>query len=716
MRTRVRKRRFFGFEPLESRAMLAGDVTVRVDGSDLVVTGDDNPNTVLIEGTGIAGQYVIQGDDTNVFYNGQLQGAAFIVTGATGNIIVDLNDGDDSLGINNVNVDRLIIDTDDGADIIGIGAFAAFANLSPGGTPPLPTGPEVNNGNLIDNDVPVATIGHFEINSLAGGESRAGGFTAQGQTLLFANADFIFDYFSYVDVGSDGGGVRLGATTITQPPTLVSPDVVQSAGTFQGQNGLVQWIATTSIANGDTRIQNSITFVGRSQTDQNGDGTLDPGPLGNLRFISYLDEDVGAPDDDIMYFSGTPGSANFKVFTVDGPQRVGFAQSGIYSAGPQLVNATWDGWAADEFSDLRSAITGAGTTYSPAGNIDLTDLPAAADPDLGQIFGPGDVTTAFAWTVNPQATTATITTFLEFVPRGQPAGINESDGSVGVNELLQINSGRGADLLALVRVFGDATWDINLGDDNDTTSNLTDNNPDNDRIAGIALDDQAYVYLASGGDIDINGGSGDDLVNINYLTTNGTLVVDGVTGNDVISINGSVFNDDVLLLGGSGNDTVALDFSRQDGGRDALTQIDSGAGNDFILFARSLFGESEVQIRSGGGSDRVIVGLYYADALGNLATGGNVVHILRVDTGADNDVADIRANVLDDLFAVFGGGDDDVTVAFNQINSPNSTLLDGGGGFDELFLAGNLFSEHTSIIGFESVNPFLPDGDSETPG
>ncbi|MEX2139733.1 MAG: hypothetical protein WD894_10760 [Pirellulales bacterium] len=731
MKTLVRtRRRLFGFEPLESRAMLAGDVTVSVEGDNLIVIGDDNPNTVFIEGASVAGSYVIESDDgTNLFFNGQLQGGAFIVTEAGGKIIIDLNGGDDTLGINNISVDQLIIETDDGDDLVGLGAFAALANLAldgdGGGNGVLPTGPEETNGTLIDNDVPDETIGHFEIQVLDGGESRQGGFTAQGRTLLFANADFIFDYFSFVDVGSNGQGQRLGETTITQAATLIDDDVVESRGFFFGDSEQrINWVVTTSIADGDTRIATSITFSVAPPLEEVPPGENEllqieqEGPtLGNLRFISYLDEDVGSVADDIMFLSGTPGSAEFKVFTVDGPERVGFAQGGVYSASAGLLqNATWDGWAADKFSDLRAAITGAGTTYSVAGNIDQIDLPPSVDPETGTIFGPADVTTAFAWSVDAQATTATITTFLEFVAEGDDREeIAELDGSVGVNELLVINTHGGNDVVAAVRVFGAAVWDISLGDENDGTTNLTDDNPGNQFVPNVPLNDQAFIFIASGGDIDINAGTGDDLVNINYLTADGTLVIDGVWGNDVVSVNGSVFNDDVVLVGGSGHDTVAVDFSRHDGGDDAVLVIDSGADNDFILFARSLITEGDVYIVSGGGFDRVVVGLYYADVFGNLATGGNVAGTLSIDTGGENDTADIRANVLAELFGVFGGGDDNVTVAFNHITSNDTVGLDGGGGFDKLTSSGNIFGEHVHIHGFEDLIDFLF-GDGTSPG
>jgi uncharacterized protein YdeI (BOF family) len=80
-----------------------------------------------------------------------------------------------------------------------------------------------------------------------------------------------------------------------------------------------------------------------------------------------------------------------------------------------LVNATYQGFAADQYNDLQTAIQGAGTTYSVNGNINLTNLPQTSDPNLGTIYGLADVTTAMAWAVNPTATSATITTFLELV-------------------------------------------------------------------------------------------------------------------------------------------------------------------------------------------------------------------------------------------------------------------------------------------------------------
>jgi hypothetical protein len=205
-------------------------------------------------------------------------------------------------------------------------------------------------------------------------------------------------------VGSDGGGFDLGSTTITMQPTLVAPDLVASEGHFQGPNGQVDWRVETTLMDGVPTVFNTLHLSSSS-------------PLGNMRFINYLDEDVAGPDDDILLTAGAPGQPDFRAFTLDDGQRVGFSQGGVYQPGPGLVNATYEGWAADQFPQLVEDITGAGTSYTVGGNIDTSDLPPFNDPELGQAFGPADITTAFAWRVNPTATSATITSFLELVPQ-----------------------------------------------------------------------------------------------------------------------------------------------------------------------------------------------------------------------------------------------------------------------------------------------------------
>ncbi|MEL7265815.1 MAG: peptidase, partial [Planctomycetota bacterium] len=84
----------------------------------------------------------------------------------------------------------------------------------------LPTGDEVDNGTLIDNDVDNQTPGFFAANITQAGEVQGSGVTVTSQGNLLADQDFIFDYDFFVYAA--GQLVDLNAN-ITQPPTLVGP-------------------------------------------------------------------------------------------------------------------------------------------------------------------------------------------------------------------------------------------------------------------------------------------------------------------------------------------------------------------------------------------------------------------------------------------------------------------------------------------------------------
>ena len=285
----------------------------------------------------------------------------------------------------------------------------------------LPIGPEVDNGTTIDNDAAVTTTGFFEVTPREGGDIANSRVTIDGNTGQIVGADFIFDFNNFIDVGGDGNGINLQTSNITTPPTLIGDDFVMSEGTITGDGGAeVRWRAETSIDDGESVVFNRLFLESDS-------------PLGNLRFINYLDQDVTVSDD-ILYPAGTPGADDFRAFTLGDAARAGFSQGGVYTpAAGQLENATYTGWAADVFPQLLNDIGGAGTTYTVPGNIDTVDLPTILDPDLGTIYGPRDVTTAFAWDVNPGATSAMFTSFLELIPRNPNATAGEWQG-ITLNE------------------------------------------------------------------------------------------------------------------------------------------------------------------------------------------------------------------------------------------------------------------------------------------
>jgi len=343
----------------------------------------------------------------------------------------------------------------------------------------FPTVPDVPNGVRIDNNVAANVVGHFEFEPEAGGGGTTvvgptatlvpDGVTVQGNTQLLLNSSFISEYLNYIDVDSDGQAIDLSTTTIVTPPTLVSPDEVISEGTFQNANGNdVNWRARSYFVSGSATLYNELTFTGIA-------------PLGNIRFISYLNANVLTIDDDLLSVSGQPGEPGFQVLTLDDGERTGLSQGGYYVPGEQLVNATFDGWSADQAPLLGNAITGAGATYSVAGDVTTANLVPFVDPALGQVYGLGDVSTAFAWTLDPLATTATVVTFLNLVPQdpslaGRFAGdwrslqIREGAHDRNVNSAVEHETGNATvtgtnDTPATAQYLGELAPDEKSGDD-----------------------------------------------------------------------------------------------------------------------------------------------------------------------------------------------------------------------------------------------------------
>jgi len=256
----------------------------------------------------------------------------------------------------------------------------------------------------LDNGRAPAEVGYFAVNVGPGGTPSGSAVTALGRSgRTFVGQDFIFRYDIFVDVGASGQAFRLGQTEITLAPTLVATGVVASAGRFEGERGVVDWRVESSFDGGGDRFVNRVSLQSAN-------------PFGALRVIAYLDEDVLDAGGDILSLVGSPGAPDFRAFTLDDAERIGFAQSGVLVPGAGLVNATYDGWAADRFPILADRIVESGASYTVAGSIDLDQLPAVTDPDLGTVFGPADVTTAFAWTVSPDATESVMTPFLTLAP------------------------------------------------------------------------------------------------------------------------------------------------------------------------------------------------------------------------------------------------------------------------------------------------------------
>ncbi|MFN5917129.1 MAG: hypothetical protein ACK48K_10265, partial [Planctomycetota bacterium] len=462
-------------------------------------------------------------------------GGSIQILGQPGFPVILTSIGDDSVGAGFGVDGRPAFDTDNNG------------SNSTSGEIVLPFGPEVDRGTLIDNDVDVNRPGFFSFEPSAGGDgsfATRGGITAQGNTQLLIDESVIFAFNNYIDVGGDGNAIRLANTTITQPPTLVAPDVVISRGTFTGNNSaVVRWTVESRFKNGVAKLFNTVTLDSDS-------------PLGNIRFINYLDEDILGASDDFLYLTGTPGNPDFRAYTIDNRERVGFSHGGVYSPGIDLVNATYLGFAADEFRDLANAIEGPGTNYTPAGNIDLVDLPPITDPVLGQIYGLADVTTALAWQVTASANTSRMTSFLELVPTtiqsiaspGSWAGVStqtySNDRNVGVlpeRESSLANAPGANDEPSKAQYLGQLANSINSGDENTRLGF---------EIQGVinkASDVDVYSFTAFGGtevwlDIDKTDAALDTVVEL--ISADGEILAlsDNSYAEEVDSVNNPIYS------------------------------------------------------------------------------------------------------------------------------------------------------------------------------
>ncbi len=314
---------------LESSA--SGSLVVKFDGEDAGLTANGRP---------------LDNDDR---IGGRVQ-----IVGQPGFPVVLTSLRDDSVGAGFDPQGRVQNDTDGNGD-----------RFDPGGS--LPTGPEVNNGTLIDNDVAVNVPGFFQADPAPGGALPATGVTVQTQAAVLQNQNFINAFLNYVDIGRNGNAIDLGATNITLPPTLVADDVVASEGFFlvgvAPNEQTINWRVETSFLDGIPTVFNQVTF----SSDL---------PLGSLRLVNFFDANVLGAAGDILFTRGTPGTADFRAYTFDDAERIGFAHGGVLQQGVGLQNANFTGWASDLAADLNGAILGPGSAYSVAGNIDQISLAA----------------------------------------------------------------------------------------------------------------------------------------------------------------------------------------------------------------------------------------------------------------------------------------------------------------------------------------------------
>ncbi len=250
---------------------------------------------------------------------------------------------------------------------------------------------------LIDNGIAQGTLGAWEVDVVGGGQTRTGTVTALNQaTNTVETAEVIYDYYTYLNVGGTGIQLSTGGQA-------ASANGVTSSGSFLGTTGAtVNWSVESSIAAGSSIMTNTFTFTST-------------GDLGEISLFQYLDEDVVGAGDDVFFTRGSAAGSDLELFTIDNNRGFGVSHGGAYSDGQGLLNATFIGWAVDNYNDMKPRL-GAGTqTVSLAGNVDPA-LSTSVNPFVGNVIGPVDVVSVLGWAIDPTAQTATIITTLGGVP------------------------------------------------------------------------------------------------------------------------------------------------------------------------------------------------------------------------------------------------------------------------------------------------------------
>jgi hypothetical protein len=258
---------------------------------------------------------------------------------------------------------------------------------------------------VISNGIALGTVGHWDVDVWTGGESRSATITANRLVSPSPfNENVLFDYFTYISIGS-GAAANFQLGSGVSAVLDLSGNAV-SSGSFIGSLGnTIDWTATSSIPAGGSVMTTVYEFRVRNEQER----------LGTLGLFQYMDEDIQGVGDDVYFTRGSVATDDLQLFTVDNAEVYGVSHSGAFSAAQGLLNASYTGCAADRYNNMKPRLE-AGTQTLGNPNCVIQNLAAFVHPQVGAAFGPADIVSVMAWTVDPLARSATIITTLGGVP------------------------------------------------------------------------------------------------------------------------------------------------------------------------------------------------------------------------------------------------------------------------------------------------------------
>lgn len=251
---------------------------------------------------------------------------------------------------------------------------------------------------FIDNGYPVGDPRRLEVGVDKGGAAK---------TAKFGGEDWLYVYRFYLDTGSPGGtGGIYGAYEQSGAPELIAPNKVRSTGSFTGTDGnTVEFTVTSWIKPHSSAMTTQIEF----QCE---------GAIGDLAVLGVLDLDIPpytlppAQGNDIVIPYGSPDTDNLTLWTVDASGMLGTAQT----ASAEALGAELTGWGVGCYRPVGDPME-EWSTENLLQHYGLDpSIQGWADPFLaretvpfdGTTYGPDDMLTYVAFTVNPEANRAVV--------------------------------------------------------------------------------------------------------------------------------------------------------------------------------------------------------------------------------------------------------------------------------------------------------------------
>ena len=217
---------------------------------------------------------------------------------------------------------------------------------------------------------------------------RGGGAT---RDTSLAGTDTIFDYFGYLDTGLGVFNLMEHADepVSTGIGSAVSHSVIDLSG-----GGQINVTINSVITSNAKSMTNTYIFSATGYQ------------LRNAKFFQYMDSDIYEVDDDILTVNGSVATNDLILTTIDPSTSLRQAQTPGYAP----IGAYLSGYGADEYSDLRTAITEGGYDANLNGTIDTSSLGSGNFSGIGYGYGPDDVTTVFVYkfTADHNATISTV--------------------------------------------------------------------------------------------------------------------------------------------------------------------------------------------------------------------------------------------------------------------------------------------------------------------